>query len=75
MLKKLCPYYKGPTKHTLEECTILRRYFSRQGPPKGDAEKKPGEGKDDDEQKDGDFREVRNCFMIFGGSSAYLTAC
>jgi hypothetical protein len=53
----------------------LRRYFSRQGPPKGDAEKKPGEGKDDDEQKDGDFREVRNCFMIFGGSSAYLTAC
>jgi hypothetical protein len=27
-------------KHNLEECTILRRYFSRQGPPKGDTEKK-----------------------------------
>jgi hypothetical protein len=28
MLKKPCPYHKGPTKHTLEECTMMQRYFS-----------------------------------------------
>ena len=28
MLKKLCPYHRGPTKHTLEECTVLRRYYT-----------------------------------------------
>jgi len=27
MLKKPCPYYRGPTKHTLEECTVLLRYY------------------------------------------------
>ena len=25
MLKKPCPYHRGPTKHTLEECTVLRQ--------------------------------------------------
>ena len=25
MLKKPCPYHRGPTKHTQEECTVLRR--------------------------------------------------
>jgi len=28
MLKKPCPYHRGPTKHTLEECTVLRRYYT-----------------------------------------------
>jgi len=28
MLKKPCPYHKGPTKHTLKECTVLRRYYT-----------------------------------------------
>jgi len=28
MLKKSCPYHRGPTKHTLEECTVLRRYYT-----------------------------------------------
>jgi hypothetical protein len=27
-------------KHTLEECTVMRRYFSCYGQPKDDAEKK-----------------------------------
>jgi len=28
MLKKPCPYHRGPSKHTLEEGTILRRYYT-----------------------------------------------
>jgi len=28
MLKKPCPYHNGPTKHALEECTILRWYYT-----------------------------------------------
>ena len=60
---KPCPYHKGPTKHTLEECTVLRRYYTNiiakegaEEPPKGnDAE---GEG----------FPKVKNCLLIFGGA-------
>jgi hypothetical protein len=40
MLKKSCPYHKGSMKHTLEECTMMQRYFSRDGQPKDDAKKK-----------------------------------
>jgi hypothetical protein len=40
MLKKPCPYHKGPTKHTLEECTMMRRYFSQGDQAKDNAEKK-----------------------------------
>jgi hypothetical protein len=32
MLKESCPYYRGPVKHTLEECDMLRRYFNKAGP-------------------------------------------
>jgi len=28
MLKKPCPYHRGPTKHTLKECTVLHRYYT-----------------------------------------------
>jgi hypothetical protein len=33
MLKESCPYHRGPVKHTLEECDMLRRYFNKAGPP------------------------------------------
>jgi hypothetical protein len=33
MLKESCPYHRGPVKHTLEECDMLRRYFNKVGPP------------------------------------------
>jgi hypothetical protein len=37
MLKESCPYHKGPVKHTLKECDMLRRYFNKVGPSvKGD---------------------------------------
>jgi hypothetical protein len=32
MLKESCPYHRGPVKHTLEECDMLRRYFIRRDP-------------------------------------------
>jgi hypothetical protein len=32
MLKESCPYHRGPVKHTLEECYMLRRYFNKAGP-------------------------------------------
>ena len=68
MLKKPCPYHRGPTKHTLEECTVLHRYYTdiiaKEGaeePPKGnDVE---GEG----------FPKVKKCLLIFGGRAARLT--
>jgi hypothetical protein len=32
MLKESCPYHRGPVKHTLEECDMLRRFFNKAGP-------------------------------------------
>jgi hypothetical protein len=32
MLKESCPYHRGPVKHTLEECDMLRRYIIKVGP-------------------------------------------
>jgi hypothetical protein len=31
MFKESCPYHRGPVKHTLEECDMLRRYFIKAG--------------------------------------------
>ena len=53
MLKKPCPYHRGPTKHTLEECTILRHFYSA-APPKEDTEEKQPKDKDDDDDKGAD---------------------
>jgi hypothetical protein len=70
MLKKPCPYHRGPTKHTLEECTILHCFYS--SALKENAEELPKE-KDDDDKGDG-FPKVKNYFLIFGGRVAQLTA-
>jgi hypothetical protein len=72
MLKESCPYHRGPVKHTLEECDMLRRYFNKAGPS---AEG----GKDQDNNKKGgdkeeEFPEVHNCFMIYGGQVANASA-
>jgi hypothetical protein len=72
MLKESCPYHQGPVKHTLEECVMLRRYFHKAGPPTKD-----GKGHDNN-KKEGDkeeqFPEVHNCFMIYGGQVANASA-
>ena len=72
MLKKPYPYHQGPVKHTLEECTMLRRYYTKLGLPNDDAKKKGADNRDYD--KDDEFPEVHNAFMIFGRPSACLTA-
>jgi hypothetical protein len=72
MLKEPCPYHQCPVKHTLEECVMLRCYFHKAGPP---AEDGKGQG---DNKKEGDkeeeFPEVHNCFMIYGGQMANASA-
>jgi hypothetical protein len=72
MLKEPCPYHQGPVKHTLEECAMLRRHFHRARPPA-----EGGRARDDDKKEDhqaGEFPEVRDCFMIYGGQAANALA-
>ena len=65
MLKKPCPYQRGPTKHTLEEYTVLRRYYTDIIAKEGDEEPP----KENDTKGDG-FPKVKNCLLIFGGCAA-----
>jgi hypothetical protein len=72
MLKESCPYHRGPVKHTLEECDMLRRYFNKAGPSvEGGKDqgnnKKGGDGEEE-------FPEVHNCFMIYVGQVANVSA-
>jgi hypothetical protein len=72
MLKEPCPYHQGPVKHTLEECAMLRCHFHKVGPPVGG-----GRAYNNDKKKDhkvGEFPEVHDCFMIYGGQVANASA-
>jgi hypothetical protein len=72
MLKEPCPYHQGPVKHTLEECAMLRRHFHKAGPPA-----EGGRARDDDKKEDhkaGEFPEVHDCFMIYGGQVVNASA-
>jgi hypothetical protein len=72
MLKESCPYHQGPVKHTLEECAMLRRHFHKARPPA-----EGGRARDDDKKEDhkaGEFPEVHDCFMIYGGQVANASA-
>jgi hypothetical protein len=72
MLKEPCPYHQGPVKRTLEECALLRRHFHKAGPP-AEGGKALGDAKKED-HKAGEFPEVRDCFMIYGGQVANASA-
>jgi hypothetical protein len=72
MLKELCPYHRGPVKHTLEECDMLRRYFNKAG-PSAEGGKDQGNNKKGG-NKEEEFLEVHNCFMICGGQVANASA-
>jgi hypothetical protein len=61
MLKKPCPYHKMLVNHTLEQCDLLKRYYSRAATKDGEAKK---DGGDDDA---GGFPAVKNVFLIFRG--------
>jgi hypothetical protein len=72
MLKEPCRYHQGPVKHTLEECVLLRRYFHKARPP---AEDSKGQGNNKKEgDKEEEFPEVHNCFMIYDGQVANASA-
>jgi hypothetical protein len=72
MLKESCPYHRGPVKHTLEECDTLRRYFIKAG-PSAEGGKDQGNNKKGGD-KDEEFPEVHNCFMIYDGQVANASA-
>jgi hypothetical protein len=67
MLKKPCPYHKTPVNHTLEQCDMLKKYYSRAAAKDGEAKKDGG---------DGDacgFPAVENIFLIFGGPTVDMS--
>jgi hypothetical protein len=72
MLKESCPYHRGPVKHTLEECDMLRRYFHMVGPPAEGGKDQGNNKKGGDKEEE--FPEVHNCFMIYGGQVANALA-
>jgi hypothetical protein len=72
MLKEPCPYHQGLVKHTLEECVMLRRYFHKAGAPTEDGKGQGNNKKEDDKEEE--FPEVHNCFMIYGEQVANASA-
>jgi hypothetical protein len=60
MLKKPCSYHKTPVNHTLEQCDMLKKYYSRTATKEGEAKKDGGDG------DAGGFPAVENVFHIFG---------
>jgi hypothetical protein len=67
MLKKPCPYHKTPVNHTLEQCDLLKRYYSRAAAKDGEAKKDGGDG------DAGGFPVVENVFLIFGGATVDMS--
>jgi hypothetical protein len=59
MLKKPCPYHKTPVNQSLEQCDLLKRYYSRTAMKDGDA---------------GGFPAVENVFLIFGGPTVDMSS-
>jgi hypothetical protein len=72
MLKESCPYHRGPIKHTLEECDMLRCYFNK-ARPSAEGGKDQGNNKKGGDKEE-EFPEVHNCFMIYGGQMANASA-
>jgi hypothetical protein len=72
MLKESCPYHRGPVKHTLEECDMLRRYFNKAGPSVEGGKDQGNDKKGGDKEEE--FPEVHNCFMIYDGQVANASA-
>jgi hypothetical protein len=58
MLKESCPYHRGPIKHTLEECDMLRRYFNKAGPSVEGGKDQGNNKKGGDKEEE--FPEVHN---------------
>jgi hypothetical protein len=67
MLKKPCPYHKTSVNHTLEQCDLLKRYYSRAAMKDGEAKKGGGDS------DAGGFPVVENVFLIFRGATVDMS--
>jgi hypothetical protein len=67
MLKKPCPYHKMPVNHTLKQCDLLKRYYSRATVKDVEAKKDGGDG------DAGGFPAVENVILIFGGPTVDMS--
>jgi hypothetical protein len=67
MLKKPCPYHKTLVNHTLEQCDMLKKYYSRAAAKDGEAKK------DEDDGDTSGFPAVENIFLIFGGPTVDMS--
>jgi hypothetical protein len=67
MLKKPYPYHKTPVNHTLEQCNMLKKYYSCAAAKDGEAKKDGGDG------DAGGFPAVENVFLIFGGPTVDMS--
>jgi hypothetical protein len=65
MLKKPCPYHKTLVNHTLEQCDMLKKYYSRAAVKDGEAKKDGGDT--------GGFPAVENIFLIFRGPTVDMS--
>jgi hypothetical protein len=68
MLKKPCPYHKTPVNNTLEQCDMVKKYYSRAAAKDGDAKKDGGDG------DAGGFPVVENVFLIFRGPTVDMSS-
>jgi hypothetical protein len=68
MLKKPCPYHKTPVNHTLEQCDMLKQFYSLAAAKDGEAKKDGGDG------DAGGFHAVENGFLIFGGPTVDMSS-
>jgi hypothetical protein len=67
MLKKPCPYHKTPINHTLEQCDMLKKYYSCAAAKDGEAKKDGGDG------DAGGFPAVQSVFLIFEGPTVDMS--
>jgi hypothetical protein len=67
ILKKPCPYHKASVNHTLEQCDMLKKYYSRAAAKDSEAKKDGGDG------DGGGFPVVENIFLIFGGPTVDMS--
>jgi hypothetical protein len=67
MVKKPCPYHKTPVNHTLEQCDMLKKYYSRTTAKDGEAKKDGGDG------DASGFPAVENIFLIFRGETVDMS--
>jgi hypothetical protein len=68
MLKKPCPYHKTLVNHTLEQCDMLKRFYSCATAKDAEAKKDGGDG------DASGFPAVENVFLIFGGPTVDMSS-